>query len=223
MKELIAGIVLIVVVGLGGFLYRNMLERNMVPQPEANACTLDAKVCPDGSSVGRVAPSCEFAACPSEGGALSTLGVSLIPPEGYSENADALGSDATLVAVFEKPSSEGNPPHAIVVRRYAIPEGKTANDVMRLETMLEPSGMNPESLDEFKTVSLGGKTFTTITVERFEAQVHSVYYLVRATDVLRFEVLERGVTDWTEPTLDIDLLPEHAAFREMLRSMTVSS
>lgn len=28
------------------------------------ACTADAKLCPDGSYVGRVAPSCEFAACP---------------------------------------------------------------------------------------------------------------------------------------------------------------
>ena len=31
---------------------------------EPVACTMDAKVCPDGSSVGRVAPDCEFAACP---------------------------------------------------------------------------------------------------------------------------------------------------------------
>ena len=29
------------------------------------ACTMDAKVCPDGSAVGRVPPSCEFAACPT--------------------------------------------------------------------------------------------------------------------------------------------------------------
>ncbi len=28
------------------------------------ACTMDAMMCPDGSSVGRVAPSCNFAACP---------------------------------------------------------------------------------------------------------------------------------------------------------------
>jgi plastocyanin len=28
------------------------------------ACTMDAKECPDGTFVGRVAPSCEFAACP---------------------------------------------------------------------------------------------------------------------------------------------------------------
>jgi hypothetical protein len=30
------------------------------------ACTLDVKECPDGSFVGRVPPSCEFAPCPGE-------------------------------------------------------------------------------------------------------------------------------------------------------------
>lgn len=29
-------------------------------------CTMDAKICPDGSSVGRQGPNCEFAACPGE-------------------------------------------------------------------------------------------------------------------------------------------------------------
>jgi len=28
------------------------------------ACTLEAKICPDGSSVGRTGPNCEFAPCP---------------------------------------------------------------------------------------------------------------------------------------------------------------
>lgn len=28
------------------------------------ACTMDAKMCPDGSYVGRTGPKCEFAACP---------------------------------------------------------------------------------------------------------------------------------------------------------------
>jgi hypothetical protein len=28
------------------------------------ACTLEAKICPDGSAVGRTGPSCEFAPCP---------------------------------------------------------------------------------------------------------------------------------------------------------------
>ncbi|MFH0978211.1 MAG: DUF333 domain-containing protein [Candidatus Woesearchaeota archaeon] len=34
------------------------------PTCEAAACTQEAKVCPDGSAVGRVGPNCEFAPCP---------------------------------------------------------------------------------------------------------------------------------------------------------------
>ncbi|MFH1462162.1 MAG: hypothetical protein ABIG08_00455 [bacterium] len=33
---------------------------------EPVACTMDAKLCSDGSYVGRVAPNCEFAPCPGE-------------------------------------------------------------------------------------------------------------------------------------------------------------
>jgi len=32
---------------------------------EPVACTMDAKICPDGSAVGRIGPNCEFAACPT--------------------------------------------------------------------------------------------------------------------------------------------------------------
>jgi hypothetical protein len=35
------------------------------PVPTQKACTLEAKVCPDGSSVGRTGPNCEFAPCPT--------------------------------------------------------------------------------------------------------------------------------------------------------------
>ena len=31
---------------------------------QQKACTQEAKVCPDGSSVGRTGPNCEFATCP---------------------------------------------------------------------------------------------------------------------------------------------------------------
>jgi hypothetical protein len=33
--------------------------------PPVVACTMDAKICPDGSAVGRIPPSCQFAACPA--------------------------------------------------------------------------------------------------------------------------------------------------------------
>lgn len=34
------------------------------PNPENIRCAMDVKRCPDGSYVGRVAPSCSFAPCP---------------------------------------------------------------------------------------------------------------------------------------------------------------
>ncbi len=37
---------------------------------EVVACTMDAKQCPDGSYVGRVAPFCQFAECPALNSAL---------------------------------------------------------------------------------------------------------------------------------------------------------
>ncbi len=30
-------------------------------------CTKEAKLCPDGTAVGRIGPNCEFAACPGAG------------------------------------------------------------------------------------------------------------------------------------------------------------
>ena len=36
------------------------------PEPKLTACTEEAKICPDGSGVGRTGPNCEFAPCPGE-------------------------------------------------------------------------------------------------------------------------------------------------------------
>lgn len=43
-----------------------VLKTNEAAQALRAACTEEAKVCPDGSSVGRTGPHCEFAACPGE-------------------------------------------------------------------------------------------------------------------------------------------------------------
>lgn len=71
-KTLLAmGIVLIILAGLVGFVLGSQLQddRGEFPLPHPNddqgvACTMEAKVCPDGSYVGRQAPNCEFAPCP---------------------------------------------------------------------------------------------------------------------------------------------------------------
>lgn len=69
------------------------------------ACTMETKLCPDGSSVGRIGPNCEFAACP---GASSTQPGGDVPgkfcggiatgafpcPEGYACKLDGTYPDA---------------------------------------------------------------------------------------------------------------------------------
>lgn len=44
-------------------------SKPMQPPPDSGdqvMCTMDAKICPDGTGVGRTGPNCEFAPCPGE-------------------------------------------------------------------------------------------------------------------------------------------------------------
>lgn len=41
------------------------IPNHPVPPTDTVACTMEAKMCPDGSYVGRTGPHCEFAACPA--------------------------------------------------------------------------------------------------------------------------------------------------------------
>ena len=51
----------IAVIGGAGYV---VYQYYSISEPEPIACTLEAKVCPDGSSVGRTGLNCEFAECP---------------------------------------------------------------------------------------------------------------------------------------------------------------
>lgn len=50
------------------------------PAPQPVACTMEAKLCPDGSYVGRSGPNCEFATCPTGTPAPSPVGRSCDGP-----------------------------------------------------------------------------------------------------------------------------------------------
>lgn len=217
MKQLYALVVILVVVGIGGFLYRNALERPIVIGGKNTACTMEAKLCPDGTSVGRSGPDCAFAACALPNAEDTAIGIAFVIPAGYTANTDAIGADESLRAVFDK-AATGAVPHSIVIRRFEIPAGETAESVILAHTMFEPSGSTPTSLADFKTVTIGSHTYQFVVLERFEGQVHSAYYLVRDTDVLRFEILEKDV-DWTNPDLVITELPEHKALRSLLATL----
>lgn len=76
---ILGGLLLVLAAGVAGYYFgKNQAASNnsddlpaVSPIPTTNpaegiVCTMDAKVCPDGSYVGRVGPNCEFAPCPGE-------------------------------------------------------------------------------------------------------------------------------------------------------------
>lgn len=54
-----------------------------VPREQMVACTEEAKLCPDGSAVGRTNPNCEFAPCPGEEPVMCTADVKECPDGSY--------------------------------------------------------------------------------------------------------------------------------------------
>jgi hypothetical protein len=78
--------------------------------PPLVACTMEAKLCPDGSAVGRTGPNCEFAECPAVNSLLSESDARIIAekscikggeslaPGSYNENSQTWWYDANLNA-----------------------------------------------------------------------------------------------------------------------------
>jgi hypothetical protein len=218
MKTLLAGIVLIVVLGFGGFIYRNAMQQHRTAN--VGACTLEAKICPDGTAVGRSGPDCAFSPCPFPNVSIESADIAFAVPAGY-EPDERSGDDASLLAAYS--TATGSPADSIVVRDYAAPEGSTTDEVILANTHLEPSDMSPSDMGKYTPKIIGTRTFSEITVERFEAVVHTAYFLPRSHDVLEFEVLEHNVSDWSSPSLIPDNLPQHQALVKMLGTLSDTS
>ncbi len=213
MKQLLAGIVLIIVVGFGGFIYRNAIEHPSRPI----ACTLDAKVCPDGSSVGRSGPSCSFASCPPPNVSFAEFDIAFAIPEGFLNTAV---SEGAVLAEYKNISSTTSA--IIVVHRYVITASSTARATIQATAIGGASG-EPVSDTRYSQTTIGAHRFVTVPIERFEAVVNTAYYLARESDVLRFDAIDHGVINWTDPSLDIESLPAAKALRELLTTLRVGT
>lgn len=215
-----AGIVLLVLVGVGAFFYRNTMERPLAPGGGV-ACTMEAKLCPDGTGVGRQGPNCEFSACPLPNVEVPEARIGFALPAGYTQIMQGTATQETL-RIFTKSSLSPSVQHSISVKRYPIPAGQTADQVILANTRYQPADMNAENFSRFVTKTIGGNIFRSTVIERFEALVQSSYFLVRGNEVLRFDIVEHDVTNWTDPELVIEELPEHAAFLRMLATLQVA-
>lgn len=105
MNKLYLGIVVLALMAAGLYLFLNIESTGSITgnNPIATSteevweCNADAKICPDGSAVGRTGPNCEFAACPSPaatsgtvttymGGSATTLNITINPKELVSDS-----------------------------------------------------------------------------------------------------------------------------------------
>jgi hypothetical protein len=85
--------------GIFGFwLWNKNAEESMTETGTDNGyCTQEAKLCPDGSYVGRMLPSCEFAACPESGSGVEEANLELK----LNQTGNVLGVRITPLEVME--------------------------------------------------------------------------------------------------------------------------
>jgi len=66
LKILILAIIVVLAITGGIFWWQKDNINKLIFGESPKACTQEAKLCPDGSYVGRTGPNCEFAACPQD-------------------------------------------------------------------------------------------------------------------------------------------------------------
>lgn len=127
------------------------MQYNNLDSKDTNvACTMDAKICPDGSSVGRTAPNCEFAVCPSipaqEVGQLPNLNTEKEKVEIKNEDDDMSSgpikrpkiiphTPIIMSSTFDKPTTAKlgdtiNYPDGLSLKIISINDGRCPQGVM---------------------------------------------------------------------------------------------
>ncbi len=212
MKSLFWGITIIILIGIGGFVYRNAVEHPMQPI----ACPLDAKVCPDGTVVGRTGSSCTFAECPLPNVSLKEFGISFAVPQGFT--ADASQENVDAVTYAKEGDDASTNPARITIRQFTVEASSTPLDVIKQTATNLVSG-DPVAITAFSSSEFGTRRFTVVSVERFEGVIDTAYYLAQGSTVLRFDAIDGSVSDWTSPTLKVSELPAHSALEKMLSTL----
>ena len=185
MKELLLGIVVIILLGIGSVLYSTVMQMD-----KPTACTLEARQCPGGSFVGRTGPSCEFAACPSDI-------VAFTPPRGFQDSLMILSSmvEGRVGFYTKAPSVVSN---NITVFIYKMLQEETVEDVLLKRVVLSPSDLHPESIHKFEKIVIGDREVYRIINERFEASVEVTYGIPLDGFVVLVALRDVAVENWME-------------------------
>ena len=98
-KKSIIVFILILTLTVGIYFYYSSYSR----QEESIGCTMDAKICPDGSAVGRSGSNCEFEACPesSKKNKDNTVKYKASLPQGYTLEDFSVEKDLKITCKYD--------------------------------------------------------------------------------------------------------------------------
>ena len=223
----IAGVLILILVVIGGLIYRNAVEHPAEPI----SCPVKQKSCPDGTAVEAIGTTCQFPACPPPNVSFGDpANISFAVPANLTSVTPA---NKNAIAEYELPAPPPAPPVAsttasttapapepstIVILRYPIQASSTASATIQATAISGTSGA-PVPPGSFAGIEIGDHRFTVVPIERFEGVVDTAYYLSRAGDVLRFDAIDRNVMDWTDPSLDTSSLPAATALKALLATL----
>lgn len=209
MKSLGLGIAALVLIAFAGFFYRNITENPRGPV----GCTLEAKLCPDGTAVGRTGPSCTFAECVPPNVSFPEEGLAFALPEGFVR---AELRDPSMLGSYERLTATSS--LYLDLRVYDIQASSTALATIQATARRGASG-EPVPSTSYSSTVIGNHRFTVVAIERFEGVVTTAFYLARGKDVVRFDAIDTGVSNWTDQRLDVHKLPAAVALRKLLATL----
>jgi len=187
MKELFLGIILIILLGLGSFVYQNAVNKPQIEEPVA--CTLEARICPGGGTVGRTGPLCEFEACPSDA-------IQFDAPVGFIDSLPILSSivEGRIGFYTKEPSTISN---NVTIFVHQTSEEESFEDLLLKKVRLTPSDLHPE-LEDFEMLELDGREVYRIINERFEATVEVTYGIPLDGFLVLVSLRDIAVENWME-------------------------
>ena len=196
-------VILIAAAALGGG-YLVYTTKNSNPpnpsNPPKTACTQEAKICPDGTSVGRTGPNCEFAPCPTPE---STSSADLSTWKTYADNKNnfsfkypktwEMEQEGTTTRVFD-PKSRYSPSFSHVSYSFF-----RNTDIVNIEDYVEQLLKTYPTL-QFTSITVGGlegKRTTGIP----SADLNDNVFVKRGDTIFNIELANEGASI-TKETFD---------------------
>jgi hypothetical protein len=190
-KNKIALIIIIFVVLLIGIYF---FETN---KPEQIYCTQEAKICPDGSAVGRTGPNCEFAVCPLNNQLEKAITDYLVSQSQFSWKTK---SDSQNICVIENLSENELFPRYVWAYcvEYNIDNGKTLSGSSGPVKIDYPNELSFYDIDGFSYEIPGDGSQYTEDIKRIfpEEVQQKIFNFDRKNIIERAEtIIQNNISD----------------------------